>query len=196
MKISKLVAVAALGTGMMCLAQTGTTQAKSSAMSGVHGHDLMFAKSAAQGGMAEVQLGQLAVDKAQSPDVKAFGQKMVDDHGKANEQLKDVAQKDNVTLPQQLTAKDEATKDKLSKLDGAAFDKAYMHDMVMDHEKDIREFKQEAKMGKNDSIKDFASSTLPTLEEHLKMAKDANQKVGGMAPMKGKKPAAGATSGQ
>ena len=196
MKMSKLAMVATLGTGMMCLAQSGTMANKSSGMSGVHGHDLMFAKSAAQGGMAEVQLGQLAVDKAQDPDVKAFGQKMVDDHGKANEQLKDVAVKDNITLPQQLTAKDEATKDKLSKMSGAGFDKAYMHDMVMDHEKDIREFKMEAKMGKNDSIKDFASSTLPTLEEHLKMAKDANQKVGGMSPMKAKKPAAGATSGR
>jgi putative membrane protein len=181
---------------MMCVAQSSGTPTKSSAMSGVQGMDLKFAKGAAQGGMAEVELGKLAVDKAQNPDVKQFGQKMVDDHSKANDELKSIAEKDNITLPQQLTAKDQATKNRLSKLNGAAFDKAYMHDMVMDHVKDVNEFKQEAKFGKNEDIKGFAAKYTPTLEEHLKMAKETNSKVGGGAVnSKMKKPAA-SPSGQ
>ena len=188
MKISKMAMVIALSSGMMCVAQSSGAPSKSSAMSGVHGMDLKFAKGAAQGGMAEVELGNLAVDKAQNPDVKQFGQKMVDDHSKANDELKSIAEKNNIPLPQQLTAKDQATKDRLSKLDGAAFDKAYMHDMVMDHVKDVNEFKQEANSGKSDDIKGFASKYTPTLEEHLKMARETSSKVGGGASSKMKKP--------
>src|SRR5579885_1157926 len=87
--------------------------------------DDMFAKKAAEGGMAEVELGKLAADKGTSPDVKAFGQRMVDDHTKANDQLKSVASQENIALPTDINAKDKAEKDRLSKLSGAAFDRAY-----------------------------------------------------------------------
>src|SRR6185312_1533412 len=100
-------------------------------------NDKKFAMEAAMGGMAEVKKGQLAVEKASNPDVKAFGQKMVDDHTKANEELKEVASKESIDLPTSLDAKQQAMVDKLSKLSGAAFDKAYMKDMVKDHDTDV-----------------------------------------------------------
>lgn len=144
--------------------------------------DTKFAMMAAQGGMAEVKLGQLAATKGQNADVKAFGQKMVDDHTKANDQLTSIAQGEGLTLPSTLDPKDQAMYDKLSGMSGAAFDKAYMTDMVKDHEKDIKDFQKEANSGQDPKIKDFASTTLPTLQTHLQMAQQAQQKVksGGM----------------
>jgi len=140
--------------------------------------DREFVLKAAQGGLAEVQLGQLATEKAASPEVKQFGQRMVDDHTKANDQLKQIAQQEGVTVPDQLDAKDAATKARLEKLSGKEFDRAYMRDMVSDHTKDVTEFKHEANSGKNSAVKNFASQTVPTLEDHLKEAKDIAPKVG------------------
>jgi putative membrane protein len=140
--------------------------------------DTTFAMKAAQGGMAEVKLGQLAVDKGGSPDVKNFGQRMVDDHTKLNDQMKQVASAQNMTLPTDLDAKDQATYDRLSKLSGAAFDKAYVRDMVKDHETDIKEFQKEANSGKDPQLKQLASTALPILQSHLQMAKECEGKVG------------------
>ncbi len=140
--------------------------------------DETFVKKAAEGGMAEVELGKLAADKATSNEVKQFGQKMVEDHGKANDQLKSLAQIKNITLPADLSAKDKALHDRLSMLSGPAFDRAYMHAMVTDHTKDVNEFRTEAKAGADADVKSWASNTLPTLETHLKMAKDADRAVG------------------
>jgi len=139
--------------------------------------DDSFAKKAAEGGLTEVELGQLATQKASDPAVKAFGQRMVDDHTKANDQLKTIAAQENIQLPTEPNAKDQAEKARLAKLSGAAFDKAYINHMVMDHKKDIAEFKREANTGKDEQIKNFASQTLPTLQDHLKQAEDAQKKV-------------------
>lgn len=135
--------------------------------------DNTFASKAAQGGMAEVELGRMATQQAANAKVKQFGQRMVDDHSKANEQLKSIASNKGVTLPNMLDSKDEATKNKLSSLRGAEFDKAYMEDMVSDHEKDLAEFQHEADHGTDPDMKAFAAKTLPTLQHHLQMAKDA-----------------------
>src|ERR1041385_7579353 len=105
--------------------------------------DQTFVKKAAQGGMAEVELGKLATQKASSEDVKKFGQRMVDDHTKANDQLKQIAGNKGIDVPSQLSAKDKATKDRLSKLSGKSFDRAYMADMVRDHTMDVGEFQKE-----------------------------------------------------
>jgi putative membrane protein len=139
--------------------------------------DHTFAIKAAQGGMAEVQMGQLATQKASDPDVKKFGQQMVDDHTKANDQFKEIASRKGVTLPSSIAAKDQATYDRLSKLSGVEFDRAYMADMVRDHREDIAEFEKESKSGSDADIKDFATKTLPTLRHHLEMAESANAKV-------------------
>jgi putative membrane protein len=137
--------------------------------------DRKFMEKAAQGGMAEVQLGKLATQKAESDQVKQFGQRMVDDHSKANQQLKQLASTKGVTLPTSLDKTSQHEYDKLSKLSGAQFDREYMDHMVSDHKKDISEFKSEAKKAKDADVKQFASSTLPTLEEHLNLAQAADK---------------------
>lgn len=139
--------------------------------------DAMFAKKAAEGGMAEVKLGELAQQKASSPQVKQFAQRMVTDHTKANSQLKEAAAQDNIAVPATLDSKDQATYEKLSKLSGSQFDREYIKGEVSDHQKDISEFKKEANSGSNPNIKSFAAQTLPTLQEHLSLAKRADQQV-------------------
>jgi len=139
--------------------------------------DSHFAMKAAAGGMAEVKLGELALKNASSQDVKTFAQMMVDDHTKANDKLKQIASKDNINLPTSVEVKDQATYDRLSKLQGAAFDKAYMQDMVKDHKTDVAEFQKEANSGKNPDVKGFASETLPTLQHHLSMAQQTAAKL-------------------
>lgn len=139
--------------------------------------DENFAKKAAEGGMAEVKLGQLAEERGSSPAVKNFGRRMVQDHSKANNELKDVTSKENVPLPNEMDKSDQATYDRLSKLSGDAFDRAYARDMVKDHSKDVSEFQKEAKSGKDESIKNFAAQTLPTLQNHLDQARQMEQAV-------------------
>jgi putative membrane protein len=140
--------------------------------------DQQFVTKAAAGGMAEVELGKLAQEKGSSDQVKSFGQRMVTDHGKANDELKSLAQSKNITLPSDMDPHEKALRDRLAKLSGAAFDRAYMHAMLMDHKKDVNEFRHESTMAKDPEIKSFAAKTLPTLEEHLKLAQDANRAVG------------------
>ncbi len=156
---------------------SSSSSPKSHAMSNGSMGDKKFMKNAAQGGMAEVQLGQLAVQNAASADVKAFGQRMVDDHTKANDQLKQVAAGMSYTLPDSISSGDKAEAAKLAKMTGAGFDKAYVDYMVKDHKADVKEFEREAAHGTG-SVKAFASSTLPTLQEHLKMAMDLQAKMG------------------
>jgi putative membrane protein len=131
--------------------------------------DMQFVKAAAAGGLAEVKLGQLAADKGSSDFVKSFGQKMVADHGKANDDLKAVAAKDNIDLPTDVMPKDQMLYDKLSKLSGTQFDTAYLSAMKMDHKKDVAAFTKESTSGKNPDVKDFAAKTLPVVQSHLQM---------------------------
>jgi putative membrane protein len=141
------------------------------------GSDHTFVTKAAQGGLAEVKLGQLATQKASSSDVKAFGQQMVDDHSKANDELKQLASTKGITLPTDTDAKHQATYDRLSKLSGAEFDRAYMKDMVSDHKEDVSEFRTESQRGSDPDVKAWAAKTLPTLEHHLQMAESTDAKV-------------------
>lgn len=138
--------------------------------------DRDFMTEAAAGGMAEVELGRLAAQKAKSADVKQFGQKMVDDHSKANNELKQLAARKGVTLPADMNGEQKEERDKLSKLSGAEFDKEYMKLMVDDHDKDVAAFQDEAKDGDDADVKNFASKTLPTLQEHQRMAKEIKGK--------------------
>jgi putative membrane protein len=145
--------------------------------------DQVFVKDAAIGGMAEVALGQLASTKATNDKVKAFAQRMVMDHGKANDELKTLASSKNMTLPATVDAKHKATHDRLAKLSGAAFDRAYVSDMVADHRKDVAAFTRQAASATDHDVKQFAAKTLPTLEEHLKMVEDLSKDVGTTAAM-------------
>jgi putative membrane protein len=149
--------------------------------------DARFAKEAAQGGMAEVKLGQLAEEKGSNDTVKSFGKRMVEEHSKAGDKLKEVASRESITLPTDISAKDQATYDSLANLNGITFDRAYARDMVKDHETDVAAFQKEANAGRDDSLKNFASETLPTLEDHLKQAKEMMKTVGGTTAAKGLK---------
>jgi putative membrane protein len=135
--------------------------------------DKSFVEKASQGGVAEVQLGKLAAQKAQSPEVKKFGDRMAKDHAAANEKLTALASKKGLAAASDMDSSSKREYDKLSKLSGADFDKEYMKQMVSDHKKDIKEFQSQAKSGKDADIKNFAQSTLPTLEDHLKQAEAA-----------------------
>lgn len=166
---AQFAALAALSVGAVLFAQNSANR--------LTNPDSTFAMKAAQGGMAEVQIGQLATRNASHSDVKAFGQRMVDDHTKINNKLKEIASNKSLTLPTSLDAKDQATYDRLSKLHGAEFDRAYMSDMVRDHRADIAEFEREANHGNDTDLKNFASQTLPTLKDHLSLAESTYAKV-------------------
>ena len=126
-----------------------------------------FIRKAANGGMAEVEMGKLAADKGGSDAVKDFGNRMVKDHSKANDQLKDVAANMGVTIPDKVNAKEQAMIDKLSAMSGSEFDKAYVKEMVNDHKKDIAEFETAGKEVKNADLKKFIDDTVPVMKDHL-----------------------------
>ena len=164
--------VALLALSMVPLARAADAPSES---------DRKFVMSAARGGELEVTLGKLAVEKATSEDVKKFGQTMVDDHSKANEELKALAESKKIDLTKaQENAKKrgDGISQKFRKLEGAEFDKAYMAVMVKDHEQDVKEFEKQAKSGEDADIKAFAEKTLPTLQSHLTTAKEIQEKVG------------------
>jgi putative membrane protein len=140
--------------------------------------DQTFVVDAARGNLAEIELGKLAAEKASSEDVKKFGQHMVDDHSKALEELKKIASQKNIQLPSDIDPKEKALRDRLSKLSGPAFDRTYMQAMLRDHRQVVNEFKREATSGKDPDVKTFASTTLPTIEEHLKAAQSTTRAVG------------------
>jgi putative membrane protein len=151
------------------------------------GPDVSFLKMAASDGLAEVKLGQLAGEKGGSAEVKELGSMMVTDHGKANEELKTLASAKGVEVPADLDKKHQATYDKLAKLSGAEFDKAYAAEMVKGHKKAVGEFEKAAK-SKDAEVKAFADKTLPTLRHHLEKAQSLSGAQGAeKAPTKEKK---------
>jgi putative membrane protein len=175
---TQLVLCVILGLLPLAVAQTSSIPADSS-NSDTHNPktvlsaaDKKFVREAAQGGLAEVELGKLATEKASNDEVKKFGQHMVDDHTKAGDELKEVASSKGIQIAQQLSAKDKLTKERLSKLSGEQFDKAYMADMVKDHTQDVADFERESRSGVNPDVKDFSAKTLPTLKDHLRQAKE------------------------
>ena len=133
--------------------------------------DQTFIQKAVMGGLAEVQLGKLAVEHAASPDVKQFGRRMVEDHDKANRELMAVVEQKGLAAPTALDRKHRQAADRLGKLQGPAFDRAYIQAMVKDHEEDVKLFRTEAQQGKDPELKRLAADTLPTLDEHLNMAR-------------------------
>src|SRR5262249_32420393 len=141
--------------------------------------DSTFVTKAAEGGMAEVELGNLAKTNGSNTDVKSFGEQMVTDHSKASDDLKTIASQKGITLPTSVNSKQKAEFNRLQKLQGADFDREYMKLMVSDHRTDVNEFKKESEHGSDPDIKAFASKTLPTLQSHLQMAESTDAKVKG-----------------
>jgi putative membrane protein len=142
------------------------------------GADSSFLKSACEGGMMEVKMGELAQRNASDPHVKEFGQRMMTDHGSMGNEVKALASRENVSLPEDIGVKDKFVYERLSKKTGADFDKAYMSDMVKDHKDDIAAFEKEANSGGDSDAKALAMKALPTLREHLRMAQEIATRIG------------------
>lgn len=155
---------------------SSTTTTTGTATTTLSKDDQDFATKAAQGNMAEVNGGTMASTKGTSPDVKDFGNLMVNDHGKALDELRQLAQTKGITLPTDVNADQKAEADKLSKLSGKDFDKEYTDAMVKDHEEDVAEFDKASKNAQDPDLKAWAAKVLPVIQDHLKMAKEMKGK--------------------
>jgi putative membrane protein len=134
---------------------------------GLSSADKTFVTKAAKGNFAEVELGKLASQKSHNADVKAFGEQMVTDHSKANDNLKPIADANGVQWPTKLTGESKALYDKLSGLSGAAFDKTYIHAMVQGHEETAKLYETESGKVKDAQLKSYVDQTLPVVQQHL-----------------------------
>jgi len=178
------VAGAMLLCGSMGLAQMHDSAPQTGQAPGQNpGTDRMFVTKAMQGSMAEVQLGQLTLQKSNNQQVKEFAQRMIDDHTKLNDQMKPVAQQLGVTVPNEISKNDRKTMAKLQALSGPAYDQAYIKDMVKDHKQDLNEFQMEASSGQDQTVKDAATQGSKVIAQHLQMAqqlaKDQNVPAAG-----------------
>jgi putative membrane protein len=154
-----------------------TTGSAGGTIANLSDQDKEFAAKAGMSGLAEVQMGNLALQKAQSADVKAYAQRMVADHGRSNDELNALATTKGLALPTELDAEHKSGMDHLNGLSGTEFDKAYMEHMVADHQKAVTEF-QTATAGVQDTeLKGFAAKTLPVLQDHLQQATTVAGKV-------------------
>lgn len=169
--------VVALASAGMFFALSGPATAQQTKKPSTAGAN--FAENAAEAGVLEVDLGKLAVQKGASDQVKQFGMRMVDDHSKAGDELNEIAAKDNLAVPFQVNAGDQSIVDRLSKLTGDAFDRAYLRQMVTDHEKAVALFQREASNGTNPDLKTWAMTTLPMLQDHLRQARETETRLGG-----------------
>jgi len=177
-KLKKSIVYAAFaGCVVMGAGRVATAQTASDIQTQLD-FDQKFVKNAAEGGMAEVKLGQLAAQKATNPDVKAFGQKMVDDHTALSNQLMPVAQRMGITPPATLDKKDQAEYDRLNALSGDAFDKAYVQAMAADHKKDLKDFKYEASNTNNSDLKQVAQQGQQVIQQHVQMVQKLSSQVG------------------
>ncbi len=136
-----------------------------------------FMKEAATGGMAEVEMGKMMAVKATNPEVKKFAQMIVTDHTAANNELKALAAKKNVTLPTDVDASQKSTMDMMKTKSGADLDKEYVENMVSDHEKDVADFQKQSMSATDPDVKAFAAKTLPTLKKHLDAIKAIQSKM-------------------
>lgn len=135
--------------------------------------DRQFVNEAAQGGMTEVKLGQLALQRASSNSVKQYAQRMIDDHTNANTELMNLATQKGITVPTNLNPKYQSLVTRMSKLSGTAFDREYMREAgVNSHRQQQALFQRQAQRGQDPQLKAFAAQTLPIVQQHLKLAQD------------------------
>jgi len=162
-------------TGAKTDKQTGTKMgSKAASMT-----PTQFLKHAMMANMAEITLGEMAAERASSSQVKQFAQHMIASHTKANEQVKQVAKQKGVEAPTDLDTKHKQVEQRLSNLRGAEFDRAYMDYMVKDHREDVEAFTAQSKNSQDQDVRSLASKILPDLQQHLQMATETRQQVGG-----------------
>jgi putative membrane protein len=143
--------------------------------------DRNFARAAAAGGLAEVELGQLADRNGHSSEAREFGQRMVNDHSKANNQLKQIAAAANIPLPNAPGPEDQAMREHLDKMQGDAFDRDYIRGQITAHQETAQLFEYEIGSGQDVQLKTFASQTLPVIMQHLEMAQTIDAQLTGAA---------------
>jgi putative membrane protein len=163
----KIISKSTSATLGMVLLAVGLLVPRANAASTVSMADTNFILAAAQGGMTEVKLGELAAVNGMRADVKEFGQMMVKDHTAINNDLKTLAMQKGVTLPDGLDAKHQAMADKMAALTGSQFDDAYINAMIKAHQKDDKAFKAEAAATQDADIKSFLDKSIPVVEAHL-----------------------------
>ncbi|MBL6457268.1 DUF4142 domain-containing protein [Belnapia sp. T6] len=139
--------------------------------------DAGFMTTATRGGIAEVRMGQLAQRNGSSPAVKRFGERMVADHTRVNQEMLALAQQKQITPPDTMGAEHQAIYDRLASLRGRAFDRAYVQAMIADHREDVQAFQTEAQDGTDPDVKAFAARQLPVLQDHLRMVERLDQSV-------------------
>jgi putative membrane protein len=137
-----------------------------------------FLQKAAQGQQAEIALGQLASERAGDQQVKQFGAQMIEDHRKASTEIRQLASREGVVLPTELTGRHKDKQEQFSRLSGREFDKAYMGYMLRDHRKDVKEFERNVKAIKNPHVQQWAEGTLPLLKQHLHQAQQIASSIG------------------
>jgi putative membrane protein len=167
----KIISKSASATLGMALLAVGLMVPSANAETTISMADTNFILAAAQGGMTEVKLGELAATNGMRDDVKNFGQMMVKDHTAINDDLKALAAQKGVTLPDSLDAKHQAMVDKLTALTGSEFDDAYIAGMIKAHQKDAKAFKAEAAATQDADIKSFLDKSIPIVEAHLEHIK-------------------------
>lgn len=138
-----------------------------------------FVEKVSEGNAAEMALGELALKKASNPEVKSFAQHIIDDHQKSQEELKQVAQNKGLETSDKIGTKQKATQEKLQRMSGVSFDKAYIDAMVKEHQNDVKEFKKQAQSSDDPEIKNWAAQTVPKLEQHLQMAESLQSQLKG-----------------
>jgi putative membrane protein len=183
MRLFVLAATAAF-VAFATLAQAQPSTAASTLATKASSADRNFATKAAAAGTAEIADAQLALKNSSRQDVKNFAQRMVDDHTKVADQLKSIATSKGITLPGGESAADKKNTDSLQKLNGVAFDQKYIQGQRTAHKQAVSLFAGESKSGKDTELKAFATQTLPTLQDHLKMitAMPLGQKSSSITP--------------
>ena len=177
MKLHKCTIIAAVA-GLSLLTGSSLLAAENGDQRGqLSEKDYKWVKDAAQGGMSEVKLGELAQQKGTDASVKSFGERMVTDHTKANTELQGILTRKGASLPTEQARHDRSTFEHLEKQTCAEFDKAYAEHMVKDHQKDIKEFQKAAQDLNDPDLKAFAQKTLPTLQEHQRLAQQMESTV-------------------
>jgi putative membrane protein len=179
------LALAFLLPGALTFAQTADTMDQSaSRVNPTVAPPAAFMKSMAQSNLAEIELGNLAQQKASDPAVRAFGKRMVTDHTTLNDQLKQAASQMNTPLPSSPSPAEMQQMQSLQGMSGKAFDRAYMDYMLSDHEADVREVQREAEFSTDPAVKNLAAQALPVLENHLRLAENVAGQIG-IKPRKG-----------
>jgi len=138
--------------------------------------DATFMTMGARGGIAEVQMAQLALEKSRTPAVRRFAEMMIAHHGQSNQAMMALAQQKQISPPTTMGAEHQATYDQLAGLRGRAFDRAYAQAMVADHQEDLEAYQTEARDGTDPDVKAFAARNVPLLQDHLRMAQRMSQR--------------------